>query len=258
MPGGRILVGVLLLAQMAAAEPRRILYLTATYGFRHDAAIDASVQVFQDLAAETGAFEVVHTEDVSLINADTLRDFDAVYFFTSGELPLCDQQKRDLLDFIRQGKGFGGSHSATDTLYTWPEYGEMIGGIFDGHPWTQEAAENVEDPDNPIVHHMAPGFTVLEEFYQFRNFSRDKVRVLLSLDTSSVDVNAEGVNRTDGDFPSVWIRNYGQGRVFYSAFGHFPENFTMPMFRTMLKNALLWLTGDLEADATPRPPVTQP
>ena len=61
-----------------------------------------------------------------------MRNYDAVYFFTSGELPLSDQQKADLLDFVRQGKGFGGSHSATDTLYTWPEYGDMIGGIFDG------------------------------------------------------------------------------------------------------------------------------
>jgi type 1 glutamine amidotransferase len=256
MSGWRIFVGALLLAQLAMAAPRRILYLTATYGFRHEASIAASIQVMQDLAAESGAFEIVNTEDAGMINADTLRDFDAVYFFTSGELPFTDQQKADLLDFIRQGKGFGGSHSATDTLYTWPEYGELIGGIFDGHPWTQEGSVNVEDPDNPIVKHMAPSFTALEEYYQFRSFSRDKLRVLLSLDTHSVDLNAEGVNRTDGDFASVWIRNYGQGRVFYSAFGHFPESFTMPMFRTMLKNALLWLAGDLEADATPRQAVT--
>jgi len=234
-----------------AAVPR-ILYVTATYGYRHDS-IETSIQVFQDLATQSGLFEVVNTEDVSLLNADYLRNFDAVYFFTSGELPLSDQQKADLLDFVRQGKGFGGSHSATDTLYTWPEYGEMIGAYFDGHPWTQEANVNVEDPGNMVVAHMAPSFSALEEFYQFRNFSRDNVRVLLTLDTASVDLGADGVNRTDGDFALAWIRRYGQGRVFYSAFGHFNDSFQVPIFRTMLLNAVLWLTGQIDVDATPRP-----
>jgi uncharacterized protein (TIGR03437 family) len=255
MAGWRKIVGVSILAivaaQAAAGAAKRILYVTATYGFRHDS-IETSIQVMQDLAAASGVFAVDNTEDVSLINADNLRNYDAVYFFTSGELPLSDRQKADLLDFIRSGKGFGGSHSATDTLYTWPEYGDMIGGIFDGHPWTQEAAEDVEDPENPIVGHMAPGFRTLEEYYQFRNFSRDNVRVLLTLNTGTVDLSASGVNRTDGDFASVWIRRYGQGRVFYSAFGHFNESFTQPMFRTMLMQALLWLTGEIDMDATPR------
>src|SRR3954468_11134634 len=173
MAGWRILVGVSILvlaaAEAASGATRRVLYLTATYGFRHEASINASIQVMQELAKASGVFEVVHTEDVSLINADTLRNYDAVYFFTSGELPFSDRQKADLLDFIRQGKGFGGSHSATDTLYTWPEYGELIGGIFDGHPWTQEASEDVEDPENPIVGHLSPSFRAMEEFYQFRN-----------------------------------------------------------------------------------------
>jgi len=256
MAGWRNFVGVSILAiaasQAASSATRRVLYVTATYGFRHEGSINASIEVMQDLARQSGVFEVVHTEDVSLINGDNLRNYDAVYFFTSGELPLSDQQKADLLDFVRQGKGFGGSHSATDTLYTWPEYGELIGGVFDGHPWTQEATEDVEDPDNPIVAHMAPELRALEEYYQFRNFSRDNVRVLLTLNTGSVNLNAEGVNRTDGDFASVWIRKYGQGRVFYSAFGHFEESFRLPVFRTMLLNALLWLTGEIEVDATPR------
>jgi uncharacterized protein (TIGR03437 family) len=175
-----------------------------------------------------------------------------VYFYTSGELPFSDQQKADLLDFIRQGKGFGGSHSATDCLYTWPEYGDMIGGYFDGHPWATEAAVDVEDPQNPLVAHLAPGFRVTEEFYQFRAFSRDQVRVLLTLNTRSVDMGVPGINRTDGDFGLAWIRNYGKGRVFYSAFGHFPGSFQNPLLRTTLQKALLWLTGEINADATPR------
>jgi uncharacterized protein (TIGR03437 family) len=253
-PFARFIAAVCFLLSVSAAlgAPRRILYVTATYGFRHTDSIEASVEVMQQLAQESGMLEIVHTEDISLLTADFLRTFDAVYFFTSGELPLSDQQKADLLEFIRQGKGFGGSHSATDCLYTWPEYGDMIGGYFDGHPWTREAVVDVEDAQNPMVTHLAPSFRFTEEFYQFRAFSRDQVRVLLTLDTSSVDMTAAGINRTDGDFALAWIRNYGKGRVFYSAFGHFPENFQLPPIRKMLLTALLWLTGEIDADATPR------
>jgi uncharacterized protein (TIGR03437 family) len=249
---------LLLFTSAALAAPRRILYVTATYGFRHSDSIDASITFFQQLAQETGAFEIDHTEDVSLLTAANLSNYDAVYFFTSGELPLSDQQKTDLLDFVRQGKGFGGSHSATDCNYTWPEYGDLIGGYFDGHPWAQEASVDVEDPQSPLVAHAAPSFRFTEEFYQFRAFSRDNVRVLLTLDTRSVDLSAPGVNRTDGDFALAWIRNYGKGRVFYSAFGHFPESFTKEPVRTMLLQALLWLTGQIDLDASPRSGTSAP
>jgi uncharacterized protein (TIGR03437 family) len=248
-----ILPILLLLSSYASAfAAKRVLYVTATAGFRHTDSIDASIGVMQQIARDSGVLEIVHTEDLSLISAENLRNFDAIYFFTSGELPLSDQQKSDLLDFVRQGKGFGGSHSATDCLYTWPDYGDMIGAYFDGHPWAQEAGVNVEDPENPIVAHLAPSFRTTEEFYQFRNFSRDRVRVLLTLDTRTVDMTAAGINRTDDDFALVWIRKYGNGRVFYSAFGHFPESFTSPPLRTMLMKGLLWITGEVDADATPR------
>ncbi len=245
-------VCMVLSVSAAIAAPRRILYVTATYGFRHADSINASVEVMQQLAKESGVLEIVHTEDVSLLTADYLRTFDAVYFFTSGELPLSDQQKTDLLEFVRQGKGFGGSHSATDCLYTWPEYGDMIGGYFDGHPWAQEAVVDVEDPQNPMVMDLAPSFRFTEEFYQFRALSRDQVRVLLTLDTRSVNMSAAGINRADGDFALAWIRNYGKGRIFYSAFGHFPASFQLPPIRSMLLKALLWLAGEIDTDATPR------
>jgi uncharacterized protein (TIGR03437 family) len=247
---------LLVLLPILSAEPRRVLYVTATFGFRHSDSIDASVDVFQQIARESGGrLAIDHTEDIGLLTADNLRNYDAVYFFTSGEMPLTDRQKADLLDFVRAGKGFGGSHSATDCNYTWPEYGDLIGGYFDGHPWAQEAAVDVEDPQSPLVSSAAPSFRFTEEFYQFRAFSRERVRVLMTLDTRSVDTTAAGVNRTDGDFALAWIRSYGQGRVFYSAFGHFEESFQLPPVRTMLANALLWLTGQIEADTTPRPVV---
>ena len=225
-----------------ADAPKRILYMTHSAGYVHDS-IPTSCAVMQSLAARSGQFEVLCTEDLSLITADSLRNFDIVYFFTSGELQLSDQQKADLLAFVRDGKGFGGVHCATDTLYTWPDYGDMIGAYFNGHPWAQEVSINIEDPDDPTVRALAPSFRIVDEIYQFRNFSRDRVHVLMSLDTTSVDLNAPEVARDDGDFPLAWRRNYGQGRVFYTALGHFSETWLDERFQTMLLNALIWLGG---------------
>src|SRR5262249_16053629 len=82
--------------------------------------------------------------------------------------------------------------------------------------------------------------------------SRDRVRVLMTLDTRTVDLKAPGVNRTDGDFAVAWMRNYGAGRVFYTTLGHFDEVWLDSRFQSMLGNALLWMTNQVEADATPR------
>src|SRR5438552_11260298 len=162
----RFVLSILLLLSTGAAAgaTKRVLYFTTTAGYRHTESIDASIAVMQQIAHDSGVLEIVHTEDLSLLSAENLRNFDAVYFFTSGELPLSDQQKAALLDFVRQGKGFGGSHSATDCLYTWPEYGDLIGAYFDGHPWAQEAAVDVEDPQSPMVAHLAPSFRFTQEF----------------------------------------------------------------------------------------------
>jgi uncharacterized protein len=223
--------------------PKRLLYLTHTAGFRHDV-LPLSHKVVRDLAdSSRGAFEVTLTEDCGAISELGLRGYDAVLFYTTGELPMDEAQKRALLDFVRAGKGFAGIHSATDTFYQWPEYGDLIGGYFDGHPWHEEVTVRVEDPRHPSTAHLPASFAITDEIYQFRSWSRDRVQVLLSLDPASVDLKAAGVNRTDRDFALAWTRNYGSGRVFYTALGHRAEVWNNERFQRHVLGGLHWIMG---------------
>jgi len=78
------------------------------------------------------------------------------------------------------------------------------------------------------------------------------VRVLLRLDVSKMPPNDE-VHRTDGDFPLVWAKTYGKGRVFYSALGHAASTWDNRDVAQMYFEAIKWALGLTEADATPRP-----
>lgn len=245
----RAVIALLFAALSLAQEPKRILYVTHSAGFRHDSVV-VSGDVLRSLNPRLA---VTPTEDLSQITAENLRNYDAVFFFTSGELDLRPDQRTALLEFVRGGGGFGGVHSATDTLYTWPEYGELIGGYFDGHPWVQSVRIDIEDPDHPAAAHLTPGFDIVEEIYQFRNLSRERVRVLMSLNPMSVDLNAPGVHPNTEDFPLAWVRTYGEGRVFYSALGHFDDTWSDRRFQRMLEGALLWMTRLADAAADLRP-----
>jgi type 1 glutamine amidotransferase len=221
---------------------RKVLYLTHSAGFKHEV-LPLSEQILKQIGERSGAFEVTATQDCSVLSRDGLKPYDAVVFYTTGELPISDAQKAAFLDFIRSGKGFVGIHSATDTFYKWPEYGELIGGYFDQHPWHQEVTINVEDQRHPATHHLGATFKITDEIYQFKDFSRGRVHVLLSLDATSVDLNKPAVHRTDKDFAVAWWRNYRKGRVFYTALGHRPEVWQDERFQQHLLGAVRWAMG---------------
>lgn len=221
----------------------KVLYLTHSAGFRHEV-LPLSQRIFRTLGDEAGWFEVTATEDCAQITADNLQQYDAVAFYTTGELPLSEQQKADLLAFVNSGKGFVGIHSATDTFYRWPEYGRMIGGYFDEHPWHEEVTIRVEDRDHPATRHLGESFVITDEIYQFKNWSRADLHVLLSLDPTSVDLDNDSVHRQDRDFGIAWTRTQGKGRVFYTALGHRPEVWQDARFQQHLVEGLRWAIGD--------------
>jgi type 1 glutamine amidotransferase len=218
----------------------KVLYLTHAAGWKHDV-LPLSQQILKQIGERSGAFEVTATEDCSVLSRDGLAKYNAVVFYTTGELPISDEQKTAVLDFVRSGKGFVGIHSATDTFYKWPEYGELIGGYFDGHPWHQEVTIKVEDRNHPATRHLEESFNIKDEIYQMKNFSRNRVRVLMSLDTNSVDLKLTDVHRTDKDFAIAWCRDYGRGRVFYTALGHRSEVWNDQRFQQHILGALRWV-----------------
>lgn len=180
--------------------------------------------------------------------------FDAVVFYTNGETEMSDQQKQDLLTFVRDdGKGFIGIHTATATLYKFPEYGEMVGAYFDNHPWNVfDAPVRVERPDSPIVRHLPREFIMRDEMYQYRApYARDKVDVLLSMDPARLDLTNPNVHRTDRDFPLAWTRSYGKGRVFSSSLGHADKGWDDPRLQTMYLEAIRWALRLTDAPVQP-------
>lgn len=239
-----------MLSPQAPQQPRkkRVLAIGASVGYHHDSVSDALGTVW-NLGRETGLWDTFIKTDTELItkkklggNAKNLDQFDAVFFYTTGELAMDDEQKAALLSFVREdGKGFIATHSATDTFYKWPEYGEMIGGYFDHHPWHQKVGVKVEDRNHPATKHFPQRFEITDEIYQFRNWSRDRVHVLMSLDVSTVDLTKEHVNRKDKDFGVTWVRDYGKGRVFYSSLGHRNEVWDRPDMKTMWTEAMKWV-----------------
>jgi type 1 glutamine amidotransferase len=242
-------------------KKKKVLVIGETRGFHHDATSTAMYMIY-DLGKETGLWDTYIQTSCEFItkkklggNKKNLDYFDAVYFHTTGELVMDDEQKAALLSFVRDdGKGFVGGHTAIDTNYNWPEYGEMVGGYFDSHPWnTFDAPIIVEDREFPATAHFPKAFTINDEIYQARAYSRDKVRVLARLDESKLDMTAKNIRRTDGDFAVAWVRNYGKGRVFYSTFGHHDQALNRPDIRQMYAEAVKWALKLTEGDATPRP-----
>ena len=212
--------------------PIRVLMLTATAGFRHDS-IPVARDVMAGLAATGGEFTVVATEDLTSLTSSSLAGYDVLFFaLTSGELALTSDQKAAIVGFVSGGKGFLGVHSASDTLYEWPDYGRLVGAYFKEHPWTRQATVVVEDTSHPATAGLGDRFGLTEEYYTFRENPRPRVQVLLRLDPSSVGAA--------GDYPLAWAQAYGTGRAYYNALGHFVETWRDPRFQRQLTGAIRW------------------
>jgi type 1 glutamine amidotransferase len=225
---------------LARNRKGRLLYLTQSAGYKH-ASIPLSREIVKQIGDRSGGWETDYADTVAPFTAENLRNYTAVMFFTSGELPFTEVQKRTLAAYVRAGTGFIGVHSATDTLHGWDTYHQIIGGYYEGHPWHQQVTVDVADPKDKIVEFLGHSFEISDEIYQIGDFRDDgDVNVLLRLDPMSVDRSKPGVRFVYYQWPLAWTRKYGKGRVFYTALGHEDAVWRDERFQRLLQNGIEW------------------
>ena len=234
---------------------KRLLIFTLCKGYRH-ASIPYGVEAIKRMGIETGTFIADASDDSSVFEKDNLEKYDGVLFLSSTGTLFDDARlKQNLLAFVKSGKGIIGIHAATDCFYDWTEYGEMMGGYFDGHPWSANSTVTlkIDDPESPICKAFeGKPFTITDEIYQLKGpYSRSRLHVLTSIDTTKTDMTKSGIHRTDGDFAVSWIRNYGKGRVFYCSMGHRKDIYWNPVMLRHYLDGIQFALGDLPADAQP-------
>ncbi len=183
----------------------------------------------------------------------SLCNVDAIFFLGHREVDIDASQKADLLWFVHdQGKGFVLAHTGVGAFDSWPEFGEMIGARWDDHPWgTTEAHLIVNDPKFPgMVFKTGDDFK--DEFYALKEFHADQIHVVLSLDTTGLDMTRNGVH-PGSSLALAYTKMYGKGRIFYSTFAHAPATWDDQRVRSMYMGAIMWALGLTDADVTPNP-----
>ncbi|HET6250032.1 MAG TPA: ThuA domain-containing protein, partial [Tepidisphaeraceae bacterium] len=252
--------------EKAPATPkkaRKVLIFGNAQGFVHSS-IELGEETIAKMGEKTGAYTSVINNDPAVF--DDLSGYDAIMLVsTTGHFMLPrnagdkaadykakEKQRFDnMIKFVKDGKGLAGIHAASDAYYDWPEWGEVIGGYFNGHPWGNVTVK-IDDPKSPITAGFdGKSFEIQDETYTFKKdpWSRDKLHVLTSLDASTIK---GGENRPyDHDYGISWIHEVGKGRVFYCAHGHSEHVYwDKPMLQEYLAG-LQYALGDLDADATP-------
>jgi type 1 glutamine amidotransferase len=256
-----------------AEKPRKLLVFSRTNGFRHDSIVTGKL-AFAELGKKTGAFEAVISDDLAMFEKDKIGQFDAICFLSTTQnafAPFEEEMKKmseeektaakarelvlkeNLMAYIKGGGGFVGIHAATDTFYEWKEYGEMMNGYFDGHPWMAGTQVNLYVEPGQEKHPLTAMFggerlEFNEEIYQFKApYDSSKVQMLLRLDPEK-SAEVKGINRKDNDFGVSWARSWEKGRVFYSSLGHNHEMYWHPKVVRHYLAGIQWAIGDLKAD----------
>lgn len=226
------------------------------------------------LGEKTGAFEPVVNDDIALFLPENIRQFDAIVMNNScgawitpsdaamerlkghGETKQAVEKilRQSFLDYVKTGGGIVAYHFAIAANSHWPEFAELFGAKFTGHPWNEEVAVMVEEPRHPLVAAFGgKDFRIADEIYQFGPpYDRKRLRVLLSLDTERTNMGVKWIQREDNDFALAWVKSVGKGRIFYAAFGHRTEIWWNPAILQFYLDAIQFAVGDLEAPTQPR------
>lgn len=261
------LIALFLVANIFAADqPAKILFFTKSARFEHDVIKqkDGKPSLVENVFAELGPknnFSIETTKDGGKITAENLAKYDAIMFYTSGDLtmpqdqtkdkspPMTEEGKAALLKAIKDGRPFICVHNALATFdkgKTIDPYIEMLGGESIGHDKIQVAKNICVDTKFPGCAGLTDGFKIEEEWYSNKNFAKD-IHVILVQDTTGMT----GPKYARPPYPASWARMYGKGRVFVLGMGHKPETWADDRFRSVLLGGISWALGRANADIAP-------
>jgi len=256
-------------AGRGAVRPRKVVLAwadTRNGQAQHDS-VSHALAIVERLGYDSGAYDTFIRTDSHIISkaprktdgtpasgGPNLNNVDAIFFMGHREVPLDAQQKADLLSFVRDdGKGFVAAHVGQTAFESWPEFGELLGARFDGHPIVGAGTVVNEDPNFPATRHFPAGsFDFNDEFYQPKDYSREKIHVLLRLDLTRVPPSPS-LHRPDGDYPLAWAKMYGKGRVFFGSFAHSSAAWDIADIQRMYYEAIKWSLGMTDAELAPHP-----
>lgn len=255
------------LSEDAAPEGPRVLFLNKSAGFEHSVVVpdgdkpSLTTIVLTDIVGKMGG-TITATKDASTINAENLKNYDLVIFYTTGDLteagtdgttPMGEDGLTELFDWIKAGGGFMGLHSASDTFHsvgdTPSDYISMVGGEFAFHGAQFFGTLRVVDPKHPAIPHFEDGWKIKDEWYFHTNLNKENMHVLVLLDAGKMREKDERYNTPD--YPVVWCSSNGDGRVFYNAMGHREDVWENPAFQTVVEDSINWTIGKGEAMTEP-------
>jgi type 1 glutamine amidotransferase len=224
-----------------------VLVFSKTSGFRHDSIPDG-IAAIEQLGAEHN-FSVVATEDDAQFTDDTLANFSVVIFLNTTGTVLDDAEKAAFMRYIESGGGFVGIHSATDTEYEWPWYGQLVGAYFQNHPSIQQATVDVVDQQHPSTVDLPALWVRTDEWYNFQTNPRGSVHVLAVLDETTYDGGTMG-----SDHPISWCQEFDNGRSWYTAMGHTRQTYSEPLYQNHILGGIRYAAGVAAGNCDPNAP----
>jgi uncharacterized protein len=214
----------------------RVLVFYKTNGFYHKS-IPAGISAIQKLGKENG-FDCDTTKDSLQFNSKNLEQYAAVVFLNTTMDVLGEAEQTAFQKYIRSGKGYAGVHAASDTEYDWPWYNQLIGAYFKSHPKQQQAKLKVTDNSFVATRHLPAEWSVWDEWYNFKSTQWNNVKVLITLDETSIE------GGENGNFhPASWYHEFEGGRSFYTALGHTDELYKDPLFLKHLLGGIQYAIG---------------
>ena len=248
-------------AQEKEAKSTRMLMVTQSAGFKHgsvsrkEGQLAPAERAITELGVSSNLFRVDCTQDCAAdFTKEKLQNYDIVLFYTTGKLPIAEEDLDYFFnDWLKQkGHGFIGTHSAADTFHDYKPYWDMIGGTFSGHPWGSgdTVTITVHDQNHPVSKPWGSEFTLKDEIYQFKNWQPEKVHVLMSLNMEKTE------KKKPYHVPIAWVKDYGEGKAMHMSLGHREDVWTNPLYMKSLLGGVKWIIGMEQGDATPNPEVS--